>query len=49
MVPSSSSGNNLVARSASGIALGLAVLGGIYLGNPYWFALLFFHLHGFPC
>ncbi len=42
MVPSSSSGNNLVARSASGIALGLAVLGGIYLGNPYWFALCFF-------
>ncbi|HQL02214.1 MAG: Phosphatidate cytidylyltransferase [Synergistetes bacterium ADurb.Bin155] len=29
----------LIVRSASGLALGLAILGGIYLGNPYWFAL----------
>lgn len=31
----------LALRSASGAALALSILGGIYLGNPYWFALCF--------
>ncbi|MDO9507917.1 MAG: phosphatidate cytidylyltransferase [Thermovirgaceae bacterium] len=31
----------LALRSVSGITLAFAVLGGIYLGNPYWFALCF--------
>lgn len=30
-----------IERAASGIALVFAVLGGIYMGNPYWFALCF--------
>ncbi len=32
---------DLALRTGSGLALVLAVLGGIYLGNPYWFALCF--------
>ena len=31
----------LILRTASGVALVFAILGGIYMGNPYWFALCF--------
>lgn len=39
MEQSRSSARDLAIRSATGLVLGLAILGGIYLGNPYWFAL----------
>lgn len=41
MEPSKKFDHELIERTASGIALVFAVLGGIYMGNPYWFALCF--------